>query len=184
MHISKIEAAQRQLNSAIILYFMNSDDVSVCTLLHSSWNILKDLLKERDCTRNWIAEEYARSSGEPKSKFWDFLQLNWNFLKHANQDPKAILVFDNEYLWGGIAFAIHDFIQLGKPTPAMEVFQIWVCAKSPLPDDIEPTPESIQMINTAAKIFPKMHFKNEVEQRRLGLLAVELLMNRNEKIVK
>jgi hypothetical protein len=43
--ISKLDAARRQLDTAIRLYFMEGDPVSVHTLAAAAFEILKDLVR-------------------------------------------------------------------------------------------------------------------------------------------
>lgn len=173
--ITKPNAAGCQLETAIRLYFEGVDDVSVCVLLHSSWSILKDLLKHKkqETTRDWMAKEYAKQSGDDPAKFFKIADQDWNFFKHARQDPNKALHFNDEYLHKALVYAIHDFAQISKPSFIMGVYQYWCCAKHPLPEDVQPTAESLHFINIANELFPDLHIKNEQEQRRLGLEALQ-----------
>ena len=66
LFISKLDAARRQLESAIFLYFNEADPVSIHTLTAAAYNILKDLSAKRigsamfvkGLILNFIKEEY------------------------------------------------------------------------------------------------------------------------------
>jgi hypothetical protein len=173
--ITKSNAAGRQLETAIRLDFESVDDVSVCVLLHSSWSILKDLLKHKklESTRDWMAKEYAKQSGDDPAKFYTLAAQDWNFFKHAKCDPTKAIHFNNEYLHKALMYAIHDFSQISQPSIIMGIHQYWCCAKHLLPDDVPVTAEYLAFIKEANKLFPDLHIKNEREQRLLGLEALQ-----------
>lgn len=60
MQIDKITAAKHQLDTAIDLFFLDRDPVSIRTLLSSAWNVLHDLLAKTDLesSRDWITQSF------------------------------------------------------------------------------------------------------------------------------
>ncbi len=46
LEISKLDAAKRQLDTAIRLYFCDGDPVSIHTLAAASYNILRDVTEQ------------------------------------------------------------------------------------------------------------------------------------------
>src|SRR5208283_1424597 len=103
--ITKIDAAERQLNTAIRLFFENRDHLSSYALAVASREVTDGVIKSRDS--ELYHRELARL-GDPlkvrlsyreelkvliKREFYeDFLRLDrkWqNFLKHACKDPDA-----------------------------------------------------------------------------------------------
>jgi len=45
LHLTKLEVAKRQLETAVVLYFHESDPVSIHTLTAASYEVLGDLSK-------------------------------------------------------------------------------------------------------------------------------------------
>jgi hypothetical protein len=84
MPISKIEAAQRQLDCAIRLYVADDDIVSVHTLSRAAFRLLYDIyptLKDDD---------FCRDMGKLIEQLgWKDFNGAANFLKHANSDPEG-----------------------------------------------------------------------------------------------
>lgn len=80
--IAKIEAAKRQLDCAIRLYYDEEDTLSIHTLAHASFMVLYDLLKESD-TRG----RYQDMQKNMEKIGWKNINQVPNFLKHADRDP-------------------------------------------------------------------------------------------------
>ena len=105
--ISKLEAVRRQVETAIRIYFVNGDPVSIHTLVAASHQILVDL------------DEHGPKTGT----FWDFIETQVkpehigevkklfaeaeNFFKHADRGPDEILEFPlaepEWFLWECVA---------------------------------------------------------------------------------
>jgi hypothetical protein len=124
--ISKLEAVRRQVETAIRIYFVNGDPVSVHTLAAASLQILVDL----------------DTKGPQTGTFWDLLKTQVepeyvsqviklfteaeNFFKHANRDPDKILEFPLSepewFLWE----CITKYPELTDETPLlMLIYRIW-----------------------------------------------------------
>jgi hypothetical protein len=97
MTISKLQAAERQLNCAIRLYFADDDLLAVHTLSRAAFRILFDIYPERS------------SDGFDRDLDKFIAELGWrkfnrvtNFLKHADNDADAILddASEAETKWG------------------------------------------------------------------------------------
>jgi hypothetical protein len=83
--IKKIDAAQRQLDTAIDLWFREADPISVHTLACSAYQVIHDInthKKGRDLLYDTLVvkDEYRRD-------FITRIKATYNFFKHANQDP-------------------------------------------------------------------------------------------------
>jgi hypothetical protein len=79
MHVSKIEAAQRQLDTAIELYLHEFDLLSVHTLAWAAFSILVSYDKATNAGGVW-AKHIRDNPSEDARKMA-------NFLKHADRDP-------------------------------------------------------------------------------------------------
>jgi hypothetical protein len=124
--VTKLDAARRQLETAIRLLFEQVDAVSVHTLAHASFGILKDVAKHRNEQRVLSAAEKLASKGE-NGDFWRGFNRTGNFFKHGDKDPEEILSGtpeeENEAL---ISLAIELYRDLGcQFTPTIESFDFW-----------------------------------------------------------
>jgi hypothetical protein len=101
IRISKLDAARRQLRTAITLWFTDGDPVAVHALAIAAYEILHTVSKKRDPNRrdllfdsDWIKDEHRRD--------WiNLIKKNANFFKHADRDPDDITELDpsmNEWL--------------------------------------------------------------------------------------
>ena len=90
MGLTKIEAAQRQLDAAIRMFFADDDWVSIHTLVGASGRILRDLSEQRE-TPIWTM--FNRTiKPETCNEFWrNVMNRAVNFLKHADRDAENIL---------------------------------------------------------------------------------------------
>jgi len=84
--IKKLEAAQRQLNCAIELWFNDGDEVSIHTLAAAAYQITHDIKRHNGIQRDLlydaliVKEEYRRD--------WiKAMKAAQNFFKHAKEDP-------------------------------------------------------------------------------------------------
>jgi hypothetical protein len=85
IQITKLDAARRQLETAITLWFNDDDPVSVHTLTAAAHKILYDLNKHRGGTPMLHDVEIIRPEKRRKCRE-AFLKAE-NFFKHADHDP-------------------------------------------------------------------------------------------------
>lgn len=127
--VTKVEAAHRQINEAIRLWFEGRDDVAVFTLAASGHQIIHDLNKAAG------GEKLLFDSPSIKKEFhrdWqDSLKKAWNFFKHADRaaerDPNAQLEFNTTLVIDFILFSTKGLRQLGiKHSPVEVLFHFWL----------------------------------------------------------
>jgi hypothetical protein len=106
--LTKIEAARRQLRSAIRLFLEEGDDVSIYTLACAAQEVLRGLLKPRGVEEasfikdtDWVKPEFYR-------KYLTLINAPQNFFKHADRDPADSIEFQAELL----PFVLHDCIRM------------------------------------------------------------------------
>jgi hypothetical protein len=147
--ITKTDAAERQLNTAIRLFFENRDHLSSFALAIASREVTDDVIQSR--YSELYQKELARV-GDPlkvrlsyreqckdfiKPEFYqDFVKLDrkWqNFLKHADRDPDAELEpFTAKLLVMVLFSAVGNFILLTqRPTAELTTFLAWVAVAEP-----------------------------------------------------
>ena len=124
LKISKAEAARRQIDTAIELFFAEKDPISIHVLMMSAWQILKELPKKTEAMsgREMLAESFPDT--EPK-EIYDELKRAYNFFKHGKSDADEILEFNHRPNRDLLLFTIHDFAAHSKLSYAMQVFHIW-----------------------------------------------------------
>jgi hypothetical protein len=139
--ISKLEAASRQLATAIQLYFEDRDQISVHTLAMAASEIVYRLCRLRELPRkgddliNLVPEEY-------REEVRDALKEPSNFFKHAssgNQEP-PLQFFSDETNILAIFIASEGLGLLGEQLPEATVFLHWasiVLGTSPIPKDVQ-----------------------------------------------
>ena len=120
LRLTKLDAAERQLGIAIDLFFSGADLVSAWTLAAAAYNILRDL-KEQAGQRDMMF----------KHQLYDQMKISINpienFLKHADKDPNAVLIFQpHGQIEGLLVDAGTAFLALaGRETPHMVLARMW-----------------------------------------------------------
>ena len=140
--ISKLDAAKRQLETAIRLYFSNGDPVSIHTLTAAAYNILKDLNKQRGMPPMLVKEQLLIYVREKKLKeFKEIINKAENFFKHADRDHEATIDFCPDLSDVFILDACETYYKLsGEFPPLFKLYQGWFMANNEhlfnLPDDL------------------------------------------------
>jgi hypothetical protein len=147
--ITKLDAAERQLNTAIRLFFENRDRLSSYTLAVASREVTDDLIENKsdevfqaELTRLGDPERVRLSFREQykdliKPKHYkDALVLSrklQNFLKHAGKDPDATIEEPTQKeLALNIMFAAWNFSLLaGRLNREIGIFIGWLGAAEP-----------------------------------------------------
>jgi len=125
IHVTKLDAALRQLNTAIILYFNSADIVSIHTLVAAAYNILRDLRKDRGADFTMFKDAKQIADGY-KEEFRKLLNEAENFFKHADKDPKESLVYYPLTAELLLIDACDAYIRLTGEEPGMvAVFKRW-----------------------------------------------------------
>lgn len=124
--VTKLEAAQRQIDAAIRLLFKNEDPVAIHTVAAAGLQILKDLAK-KDTTQVWQMMDQCFRPGMRKKWRNEVENKAVNFLKHADKDPDEALENVDEIINDLTLFSaciLYD--DLGHQyTPEMTGFMIW-----------------------------------------------------------
>jgi hypothetical protein len=128
--VAKLDAARRQLETAIYLLFEQADAISIHTLAHAAFGILKDVAEYRKADRVLqVADEIGASTFNKKGKrvFSNGFNKAGNFFKHGDKDPTGSLSGvpeeENEAL---ISIAVEVYRDLGcLITPEIQSFYLW-----------------------------------------------------------
>lgn len=165
--ITKLDAARRQLRTAIDLWFNEGDAVSLHTLAHSSHEIIHRLYRragfeELLWNTTIIEDEYHR----------DFIPLMKNpsrFFKHLNDEDPDAMEFNT-----GIndAYLIMSVIALRKmdvtPNEIESCFMFWHRIHFPhwFPEDIFKDRIPVEGMNQIRHMDKRDFFKHYIDYRR------------------
>ncbi|HXW39863.1 MAG TPA: hypothetical protein VEK75_01575 [Xanthobacteraceae bacterium] len=93
IRISKLDAARRQLRTAITLWFTDGDPVAVHALAFAAYEIFHTVSKKRDPYRRDLLLDSDMIKDEYRREWHDLVKKAAVFFKHADRDPEAILDF-------------------------------------------------------------------------------------------
>lgn len=160
--VTKFEAASRQLDTAIHLFFSGGDPISIHTLAASAGNVFADL-SERKLGHSWRL--YLGDSNQlSKNELKKTIHREWNFFKHADFDPDATLEFDESTTDHVIFVASLDCAELQqKLAHPTQAYQIWYIALYP-----DKFPNSEPLFAIAQNALPGLPHLERSEQIRVG----------------
>jgi hypothetical protein len=144
--ISKLEAAQRQLNVAIRLLFADADPVAVHTLVGAASILFTDLIEKLAPHKSWDKLAQQANNLSP-SEYFNIMRKAQNFLKHENTDHDTTLEFELVDTESIVFWALLNASELAPMSVEAQVFQLWYLAShapSECADD-SPFREAIQL---------------------------------------
>lgn len=163
--VTKLDAARRQLETAICLLFEQADAVSIHTLAHAAFGILKDVAEHQGIDRVLQAADKVAASTS-KKEFWNGFNKSGNFFKHGDKDPAGVLSGiseeDNEAL---ISIAVELYRDLGcLITPEIKSFHLWwQCIHFQSIDDV-----SDSFVSWLNENSSNLHTENRSELLNMG----------------
>jgi hypothetical protein len=164
--LNKKDVAQRQLATAIRLFFEKDDSVSIYSLAANAWEII-DVLCNKAGT-NSLSNQSRENISKTKDLKRNFINSPYrNFFKHADNDFDAILKdFDASKVDSILILAVEDYLRLYLKGPIeFQVYQLWYLAvyKSKIAaEDLKGILEAI------IDIFPDIEKMPRDEQIALG----------------
>ena len=90
--VTKLDAARRQLRTAIRLWFNDGDPVAIHTLAYAAYEIIHVVSKKRNRTRLLVFDS-PMIKNEYRSAWNKKIKEHANFFKHANIDPDGSIAF-------------------------------------------------------------------------------------------
>jgi hypothetical protein len=131
LRISKIEAARRQLDTAIELWFLDKDEVSVHTLAAAAYQLVHDLKEHKGLARELLYDS-AMIKDEYRKQWIKVIKKPMNFFKHADNDPEEALEFSPLGSIGFIMGAASGLRFLGEQSShTVAAFTIWLVVNKP-----------------------------------------------------
>src|SRR3990172_5794744 len=124
---SKLDAARRQLETAVRLYFSEADPVSIHTLTSAAYQVLSDVNRARggppmlkEQVPNWVRPD---ATEEAKRR----LNEAANFFKHADRDADRVLELRTSATELLLYDAIRKYRELtGEAVPILMVYDAWM----------------------------------------------------------
>jgi hypothetical protein len=121
--IRRLDAAKRQLETAMSLYFGHGDPISIHALACAAYDIIDGVNQHRGGKEMWVKRRYTQSPGRPTRGDLNEVQ---NFLKHADRDPEGTLDFFPLLTEPMLADASRTYVELtGDLSPVLEVMLRW-----------------------------------------------------------
>ncbi len=111
--VTKLDAARRQLRTAIKLWFEDADPVSVHTLVAASYNVIHNLYRRKGLTD--LIYDSRLVKDERRKEWVNRVKSDFNFFKHSDKDPDETILFSpftNEFF---IVFCITAIQRMGEP---------------------------------------------------------------------
>lgn len=169
--ITKIDAARKQLVSAVQMFFNNGDPVSVHTLATSAWEIVYTLSK-REGIEGLSSETEGRLTTGKRLRE-DYINKPYrNFFKHADRDPDAVLEdFTDEANDPILILLCEDYNRYCPKAPIeSQLFPIWFLAVNREKIDPKRENELTPIIETH---FPDIIGIDRYGQKRMGAKALQ-----------
>lgn len=125
--VSKLDAAKRQLDTAIRLYFHSDDPVSIHTLASASFGLLSDLAKGLSIDAPHFRQTVIDSVPDDLKKVYNFhSRKHQNFFKHADKDHETNISFNPEASDWVFIDAIQIYRKItAKNPPLYQLFDVW-----------------------------------------------------------
>jgi hypothetical protein len=168
MDITKLDAAQSQLSTAIWLYLEDRDPVSVHTLATAAGEIIDHLCKHRGLkTMRHTLNEAIKS--EKRKEVFDKMDEARNFFKHASwkkPDQKLEGFTDDRNLFA-ILFGAMGLGLLGQETLESKMFSGWISVVYPSLMVQPPVKELLT-------VFGDILNQPRAEQKKIGLDALHM----------
>jgi hypothetical protein len=154
--VTKLDAARRQIETAICLWFDEGDPVSIHTLIAAAHGILRDINKKLGGPP-MLSEpsQFIRPGKEKEVR--RIMRAAANFFKHANTDPKGTHFFSARANEGFLIESCQVYAELAhERRPLMRLFTHYFKIHEPdlfLPDPAaDPIPDTVlKEIRTLSK---------------------------------
>jgi len=154
LQISKLDAAKRQLETAIRIYFFDGDPVALHTLTAAGYNVIRDINTKRSGERMMIKDQIFDYI-KPEFKEMFRLKLNEaeNFFKHADRDHDATLDFNPKLTELFLLDACSQYYKLtGEFPPLFRVYQMWFMVNNQSVFNFPKEQVAILRMNTAEMV--------------------------------
>jgi len=131
MQLSKLEAARRQLETAIKLYFGYGDEVSIHTLAAAAYSLIRDINEHRG-GEPMLKDLHFFLSDRLAHEFRKYINRPENFLKHADKDVDGMRELEPRWTEALLWEASRKYCEMtGEQNKLMLTFVFWVVERQP-----------------------------------------------------
>jgi hypothetical protein len=133
LRVTKIDAARRQLETAITLWFHEADPVSIHTLACASFQLLYDINSQVGGSPMFPDRMAAIEKTEARKKYlYKFLRKAQNFFKHADNDASQTFAFNTDQTEIFIFEACQKYYEIAhEDLPLMKLFHFYLRLHNP-----------------------------------------------------
>lgn len=126
--ISKLDAAKRQLETVIRMYFYSGDPVSIHTLTAAGYNVIRDINEKRGGKPMFVKDELSEQvKPEHRKQLQEKMNGAENFFKHADRDHDATLDFNPDATEFFIMDACNKYSEItGELPPLFSIYRGWM----------------------------------------------------------
>jgi hypothetical protein len=172
--VSKLDAAKREIEHAIRMFFNDGDTVVLHLVASSAYQILRDLGKHQKHKSN--RDDFLEHVKKDKRKFVSAkLNAAYNFFHHADKDSEKTIVFNPELtqfvMWDSVL--IYSTLSQ-EETGLMQSYKLWFYLKHKdiLIDNTSEFAMQLERTSKSVSIHDKKLFlktAEEFENERVGL---------------
>ena len=150
VRVTKLDAAKRQLETAILLYFQFGDEVSIHTLCCAAYDVIQVLNSKRNDPldpNKMMMKDFALylDSKADRKRFHDSLNAAQNFFKHGNSDADSVLTLNTKLTEDLLIDAVQKFVWLvGECPETMALYFLWHVTEYPNKIDAAKMPDSLR----------------------------------------
>ncbi|MBV8210127.1 MAG: hypothetical protein JO133_08705 [Burkholderiaceae bacterium] len=127
IRLTKLDAARRQLDTALDLIFADRDPASIHTLVGAASTIISNLTEKGGSNVSW--DRFAQQANKlAPGEYFRIMRAPQNFLKHAESDPDAGWDLDPDHALCLAFWAVMNLGNFGELTMQESVFQLWFLA--------------------------------------------------------
>jgi hypothetical protein len=141
--VSKLDAAQRNVRTAIRLWFTDGDPVSIHTLISTAHEIIHTLFRRRGLKGLLFDSRIIKD--EYRSQWAAHITKPYTFFKHARHDPDGEIDFNPDVNEGLIMACVHGLSRMEADVDLEEwAFGQWMKIQHPeyfYDDDGKPLPK-------------------------------------------
>ena len=165
IQVTKLEAAERQLDESILLHFERRDAVSIHTLASAAYQVISDICKHKGIKRE-IEDSQILDEMGIKGELLASIRRPQNFFKHADNDPTGKVQLKPLLTMCFIMASVQYLLQLrSRQSPECDVFRTWFFLRFP-----SYTPSQISAIANARSVpidpSDYQFFRQTIERRR------------------
>jgi hypothetical protein len=131
LKVSKLDAARRQLETAILLYFNGADPVSIHTLATAAHEVLRNLGAKANSPM-LLERSMASLPKELTDVIQKAMRMPQNFFKHADRDADECMDFSPRLTEYFILDAMAKYMELtGELTLMLKAYEQWFTVHNP-----------------------------------------------------